>query len=77
LLLQDLGPVPNTYLFTQLIRGVHVQVSVRSREADRRGDIPGSTLGTQRIKLGTANDYARVRTFQADIPLRNLENGNW
>jgi hypothetical protein len=64
---------------------LHVRFSVRSREADRDFGVTG-------IGGGSANDlyrigltvpatgekvYARVRTFQSDIPLRNLENNSW
>jgi hypothetical protein len=77
--------VNNTYAFTQYLRGMHLRVSVRSREADRLAPVTG-------IGGGSANDlyrigltipatgelvYARVRTFQSDIPLRNLENNSW
>jgi hypothetical protein len=68
---------------TQLLRGVHARLSVRSREADRAADVSGmgGTSGLYRIPLavgGTAAaSFARVRTFQSDIPLRNLEGANW
>lgn len=76
--------VDNTYASTQWLRGLDVRFSVRSREADRER---GITLGTG----GTSNDlyrmplagpggtqvFARVRTFQTKIALRNLENSNW
>ncbi len=49
---------PDTYTPSagspQLIRGMHVRLSVRSRE-----------------------EVSRVRTFQSDVPLRNLEKSNW
>ena len=79
--------VDNTYASTQLIRGVHVRLSVRSREADRDADVTGIGVSVNdhyRIGLKmpavagvTPVVYARVRTFQADIPLRNLENSLW
>ncbi len=65
-----------TYPSTQLLRGVHLRFSVRSREADREGPIAGETGNDHyRIGLGASGGapYARVRTFQSDIPLRNLE----
>jgi hypothetical protein len=62
----------------QLLRGVNVRLSVRSREADRTTDAGGSGAGAFRMgPLGDAKLYARVRTFQADIPLRNMEGTNW
>ena len=79
--------VDNTYASTQLIRGLHVRLSVRSREADRDADIAGTggsssdhyRIGLKMPAIGgvTPIVYARVRTFQADIPVRNLENSNW
>jgi len=73
--------IDNTYNFTQLLRGVHLRLSVRSREADREGPIGvgGGSADIYRIGLGPSGGapYARVRTFQSDIPLRNLEGGNW
>jgi hypothetical protein len=79
--------VNDTYASTQLLRGLHLRFSVRSREADRSSDIPnnsGSGGGSNdhyRIKLNMPSPalpvYARVRTFQSDIPLRNLENSSW
>ncbi len=65
---------------TQLLRGVHLRFSVRSREADREGPIAGSFANDHyRIGLGATGGapYARVRTFQSDIPLRNFEGSNW
>jgi hypothetical protein len=67
---------------TQLLRGMHVRLTVRSREADRDGDVVGVSMGAQdhyRIPLGAGKTgpYARLRTFQSDIPLRNLEGSNW
>jgi hypothetical protein len=74
-------PIDNAYASTQLLRGVHLRLSVRSREADRESDISsGGTNGDHyRIQLGSGGTapFARVRTFQSDIPLRNLENSNW
>jgi hypothetical protein len=59
-----------------------LRFSVRSREPDRDADISG-TGGTSpdlyRIVLDPAKNkpYARVRTYQSDIALRNLESQNW
>jgi hypothetical protein len=75
--------VNDTYTATQLIRGVHVRFSVRSREADRERDIPTGSGGgsSDRYRIGLTSPsgpvFARVRTFQSDIPLRNLEGSNW
>ncbi len=72
----------STYPSTHLLRGVHLRLSVRSREADRDSDISGSGgSGTDlyRIALGPGKTkpFARVRTYQSDIALRNLESSNW
>jgi hypothetical protein len=71
----------NTYPFTQLVRGIHARLSVRSREADRLGDVTGAGgSGMYRFQVaagGTGPQFARVRTFQSDIALRNLEGANW
>lgn len=73
--------IDNTYNSTELLRGVHLRLSVRSREADREGPIgvAGGSGDIYRIGLGASGGapYARVRTFQSDIPLRNLEGSNW
>jgi hypothetical protein len=73
--------INQTYPLTQLLRGVHLRLSVRSREADREADISstGGSANLYRIPLGASKTapYARVRTFQSDIALRNLENSNW
>lgn len=70
---------------TQLLRGIRARLSVRSREADRLADVTGVGGGANdryRIALGSggttgAPAYARLRTFQSDVPLRNLEGANW
>lgn len=73
----------NTFASTQLLRGVHARLSVRSREADRFGDVTGSggsAAGMYRFQVGAGGSgpqFARVRTFQSDIALRNLEGANW
>jgi hypothetical protein len=69
----------DTYGFTQLVRGVHVRFSVRSREADRDRGISGGANDLYRIPLGPSKGppFARVRTFQSDIALRNLEGSQW
>jgi hypothetical protein len=77
--------VNDTYASTQLLRGLHLRVSVRSREADRGFGITGVGGGHANdlyrigLTIPTTGEkvYARVRTFQSDIPLRNLENNSW
>jgi len=78
--------INDTYASTQLLRGLHLRFSVRSREADRLSDVAGGSGGgansdRYRVKLNMPSPaqpvYARVRTFQSDIPLRNLENSLW
>lgn len=67
----------------QLLRGLNVRLSVRSREADRMAGVTGDSPLLHRIPLGPPVKYpdmqphARVRTFQSDIPMRNLENHRW
>ena len=76
--------VNDTYASTHLIRGISARFSVRSREADRERGITLGTGGTSnnlyRMQLagpGGTPVFARVRTFQSNIALRNLENSNW
>jgi prepilin-type N-terminal cleavage/methylation domain-containing protein len=74
--------ITNTYNSTQLLRGVHLRLGVRSREADREGNVSGSGGGANnlhRIGLGPTGTapFARVRTLQSDVPLRNLEGNRW
>ncbi len=57
----------------QGIRSVRVRLSVRSREADRGARIPG---GLFRFQL-SSTDWARVRTFQADVQLPNQRSVRW
>ena len=82
------GGINSTYNATQLLRSVHARLSVRSREADREAPIAGAAGGGPLLRFPLPLDggggssggklaYARVRTFQADIPLRNLESANW
>jgi hypothetical protein len=60
----------------QRVKSVRVRLSVRSREGDREADIVpglGVAAGFYRIGLGPDGTapFARVRTMQADIALRN------
>lgn len=63
---------------SQSLRGLNVLLSVRSREA-----LPTGTGGSNRhqIKLPTTppvpDTFARLRTLQSTVPLRNLENARW
>jgi prepilin-type N-terminal cleavage/methylation domain-containing protein len=74
---------PDNYTATtgwpQLLRGMHLRLSVRSREADRDSDVGGGGPNHHRIPLGPSKTapFARVRTFQSDVPFRNLENARW
>jgi hypothetical protein len=66
----------------QRIRGVRARLSVRSREADRLAGMPdggGFGPGLFRIGLGAngAAPFARVRTVQADIAIRNHRGVTW
>jgi hypothetical protein len=67
-----------TSTISQTLRGMNVLLSVRSREATTTGS---GLSDRYNIKLPTTapqpDTYARLRTFQSDIPLRNLENANW
>jgi hypothetical protein len=65
-----------------LVRSVRVRLSVRSREADRDGDVIANAHvapGLYRIALGPDGTapFARVRTLQADIALRNQMKALW
>jgi type II secretory pathway pseudopilin PulG len=66
----------------QRIRGVRARLSVRSREADRLGNMPSGGIigpGLFRIGLGAGGiaPFARVRTVQADIAIRNQRGVAW
>jgi type II secretory pathway pseudopilin PulG len=77
----DADLLTSTYPSTQSLRAIHVRFSARSREADRELDVLGGSGGPNlyRIPLDTPEGtrFARVRTLQSDIALRNLENSNW
>lgn len=57
----------------QRVRTVRARLSIRSREADRQSGIDG---GLYRFALGEGQ-YARVRTFQADIGIANQLRVTW
>jgi hypothetical protein len=67
----------------QHIRGVRARLSVRSREADRESDMPTArgVIGPGLFRVGLGNGgtapFARVRTVQADIALRNQRDARW
>jgi hypothetical protein len=65
----------------QWIRTVHARLAVRSREGDRGGDVPSDIaplIGMYRVPLDEGNaPFARVRTLQADIALRNNYEALW
>jgi type II secretory pathway pseudopilin PulG len=53
------------------VRSVRVRLSVRSRDADRAGPIPGTGLYRLGITTNGVTTYARVRTLQADVAVPN------
>ena len=59
--------------FPELVRSVRARLSVRSREADRTTGIPG---GFYRFQIAPSQ-WARVRTFQADVALPNQASVQW
>ena len=65
----------------QRIRGIRARLSVRSREADRLADTPVALIGPGlfRIGLGGAGKapFARVRTVQTDVAIRNQRGVAW
>ena len=70
----------------QLLRVVRARLSIRSRAADRLSNIPtigdgGLPIasGLYRVGLGAngGSPFARVRTVQADIMIRNLSGVTW
>jgi type II secretory pathway pseudopilin PulG len=80
-LLPVANPLNDQSNLNHLVRGVHVLLSLRSREADRLADVWGGSTNTARYRIGLGDNgtapFARVRTMQSDIALRNLENNNW
>lgn len=69
----------------ELIRTVRTRLGVRSREGDRPAGVADDTGATQargifRFNVGdntTADSFARVRTFQADVALYNQLDVLW
>lgn len=59
------------------LRGMGVRLSVRSRAPDLLGPIDGNDCADALYCLKSGGEFFRVRTVQADIPLRNLEGANW
>ncbi len=74
------GPVFGTGNTPELIRSVRVRLGVRSREADRTTNLTNpADQGMFRFDIGsgTAETFARVRTFQADVALHNQAGVLW
>jgi type II secretory pathway pseudopilin PulG len=74
------GPVFNTVNTPELVRSLRVRLGVRSREADRLAGVPNpANQGLFRFNIGTgtAETFARVRTFQADVALHNQADILW
>jgi len=74
------GAVFNTLNTPELIRSVRVRLGVRSREADRTATVANpANQGMFRFNIGsgTAETFARVRTFQADVVLHNQADILW
>ena len=74
------GAVFNSLNTPELIRSVRVRLGVRSREADRTAALTSAAnrgLFRFNINSGTAETYARVRTFQADVVLHNQADVLW
>ena len=57
----------------QFVRSIHSWLSVRSREADREGNIPVESGPLFRVGLGSGGSapFARVRTVQSRVALHN------
>ncbi|MEI9951105.1 MAG: prepilin-type N-terminal cleavage/methylation domain-containing protein [Pseudomonadota bacterium] len=74
------GPSFGTGNTPELIRSVRVRLGVRSREADRTAAVANpAAQGLFRFNIGsgTAETFARVRTFQADVALHNQADILW
>ena len=77
------GPVFGSGNTPELIRSVRVRLSVRSRESDRSSPIANPTgdalyrFNVTGSDAGTTEDYARVRTSQADVALHNQLDVLW
>ncbi|HVU01756.1 MAG TPA: prepilin-type N-terminal cleavage/methylation domain-containing protein [Polyangiaceae bacterium] len=82
------SPLVASTMAPQYLRMIHARLGVRSREADRDTNVPtfgdgGAPIlsGMYRIGLGTpgpnAPPFARVRTMQSDIALRNHRGVTW
>ena len=76
------GGDPSSGALPQRIRTVHARLAVRSRAGDRESNIEASEdipEGLYRVALGPdcTSPFARVRTLQADIALRNHLGANW
>lgn len=81
---QWVGPTPGLAANRgpELVRAVRVRLSIRSRDADRPAGVTASSTvapGLYRIGLGNGGGapFARVRTLQSDIGLRNQTGVYW
>lgn len=74
------GPTYGTLNTPELVRSLRVRLGVRSREGDRATTVASpANAGLFRFNLGTgtADAFARVRTFQADVVLHNQADILW
>jgi hypothetical protein len=65
----------------QRVRSVRARLSIRSREADRTANYLGANASAGRYRFDVsgngAGPFARVRTVEADIALRNSRDNSW
>ena len=59
------------------IRSVRVRMAIRSREGDRRANLPSDGGAIFRYAMPDGASFARVRTMTADIALPNLAGVAW
>lgn len=69
------APQPNQG--PHFIRAVRPRLSVRTRAADRGGDMPAGTPGLYRVALGNGGQFARVRSLSATVATRNARGALW
>jgi hypothetical protein len=63
--------------FPERLRGMRVRLSLRARAPDLLGAIDGNNCADAFYCVRSGNDFYRVRSIQADVPLRNLESSTW
>lgn len=77
----DAATITTTNRGPHLIRVVRVRLGARSREADRPENILDPNLAPGLYRIGLGDDgtapFARVRTLQADVTLRNQTTPLW